>query len=162
MFDWSIFISASTVATIIAFVLNQCANNYQKNQKIRANCRLLFHEVNRHCYWIRQLVNNDYSPIEFIKEYPDIEWSKIKYELTGLPFNEFEMLLNHYTSMESLRALTKLVENCPTMIIPRKILLKHLETASKAHKVLYDRAKVENVAKINSEFSNNNSKENFK
>lgn len=162
MFDWSIFLSASSVATMISFGLNQGASNYQKSQKIRANCRLLFHEVNRHCYWIRQLLNNDYLPIELLKEYPDIEWSKIKYELTGLPFNQFEMLLDHYTSMESLRALAKRIGDYPTTKIPRKILLEHLETSGKAHKVLYNRAKIDKSTKVNNAFSGNNSKENSK
>jgi len=140
--DWKTFLSISTVSSLVAFALNQLVSYFTHRRKTRACARILLSEVNRHRYWIAMLQNRDLYALHLFLDHPDQEWEKIKYEMTPINFDKFEVLFNHYEAMRGLRAVAQCDINNKTLIqLPANQVRGWAESAAAAYTLLYSIAK---------------------
>ncbi|WP_027938134.1 hypothetical protein [Anaeroarcus burkinensis] len=136
--DWVQFFSLSTVSAIFAFCLNQLLAWFERRKRIKAASLLLLHEVNRHVYWLEQLNNGNNSPVELMNLLPDIEWEKLKYDMFHIGYEKFDILVEHYLEMESIRFLSRKIEDKGHRRIPKQRIQKHLDIAKRAHLLLFN------------------------
>lgn len=125
---------AAVIGSFLAFVLTYCKERKQQRNRLRVACRILFHAVNRHYYWLTHCSGRDLR-FWLCTQEDFSDWQTLKYELGDLTLDEFDVIFEHFKKMQALRTVG---EQSPNLVnfLPESIK-EAVNLSSKAHKLLY-------------------------
>lgn len=132
-------IGESLLTAMLVFAVERYWSYLQINRKIQGCALLLYMEVNDHLYRLENIANLDFETHSTNEIFPDSEWSQARYFLaTGISFNDFAAIMEHYRSMRAARKLWNTTEGN----IPYEFLNRYIATAKAALTVLGKLAKI--------------------
>lgn len=128
-------LSAAAVATVVSTLFNWWVNTRKEKQRLRAACKILMLDVNRNVYGLRQASLDNLSALRH-DPFPDNpNWEKLKFELFGLPPDEFDCLIEHYTNMLVVHKWLEFGSD-NLAALPERLLSPKIADAEKALAVL--------------------------
>lgn len=132
------FITSSVFGTILGFVATQLYNYWVEVRRVRISCHVLLIEVNKHLCWMQGLKTGDKYTLNLLYNSTDTEWKKLKYELLRMNFKDFEIVCNHYESMNAVRAWAEAcLRNEANITIPPHLLNPVVAKTELAYKTLW-------------------------
>ena len=135
MIDGAQFISGAGAAAIVCNLFNWWVNTAREKKRLRAACRLLATDVHRNVYALHQASANNLSALRH-DPFPDNpNWEKLKFELFGLPPDEFDCLIEHHTNMLVVRKWLEFGSD-NLVAFPERLLSPKIADAEKALAVL--------------------------
>ena len=133
-------ILGSLIGSFSAASLSYIYHERKEKQKLKINCRLLLDVVVKHSTWLDKNRLADEASIIKFAHYVNLEpWDDLKYDLSGLKFQQFEIVREHFKQMRDFR---NTIENFnPQKAIypfPDDLFVPYKETCNKALTALAD------------------------
>lgn len=131
------WITSTALVAIAIFIFNE----NKERKRLRVCCRILLSEVSRHALWLKLLLDKNIDILDLIinSDVVNSDWSKLKYEpvFARIPFEEFEIILDHYREIRALQEVAKKSVEQGLSFINEKLINDKLVGCYKTYDILH-------------------------